>query len=189
MSDGTARRREKASDIEELPRPPRAPDPHKGERQPPKPPPPPKQEASTEAPERPSRSRKVSPPREQAPPKEGTPTDPEATENGNAGGSRGRNRKRGPRRRPPRGPRVRADRVMLVREDERGAQMAVLENGSIVEHYVTHQGDRSFVGNVYLGKVQNVLPGMEASFVDIGEARNGVLYAGEVGIAGDEGDE
>jgi ribonuclease E len=79
---------------------------------------------------------------------------------------------------------------MLVHAIEgRGAQMAVLEGKSIVEHYVTHPDDRSYVGNVYLGKVQNVLPGMEASFVDIGEARNGVLYAGEVGIAGDEGDE
>jgi ribonuclease E len=78
---------------------------------------------------------------------------------------------------------------MLVHEDERGAQMAVLEKGDIVEHYITHPDDRSYVGNVYLGRVQNVLPGMEASFIDIGEARNGVLYAGEVGIAGDEGDE
>jgi ribonuclease E len=78
---------------------------------------------------------------------------------------------------------------MLVHQDEHGAQMAVLEGSQIVEHYITHPDDRSYVGNVYLGKVQNVLPGMEASFVDIGEARNGVLYAGEVGIAGDEGDE
>jgi len=78
---------------------------------------------------------------------------------------------------------------MLVHGHAKGAQIAVLENGAIVEHYVTRHEDRSYVGNVYLGKVQNVLPGMEASFVDIGEARNGVLYAGEVGIAGDEGDE
>ena len=78
---------------------------------------------------------------------------------------------------------------MLVHDDVKGTQIAVLEKKEIVEHYVTRQDDRSYVGNVYLGKVQNVLPGMEASFVDIGEARNGVLYAGEVGIAGDEGDE
>ncbi len=75
---------------------------------------------------------------------------------------------------------------MLVHGQDGGAQIAVLEDGKIVEHYVTHPEDRTLVGNVYLGRVQNVLPGMEASFVDIGEARNGVLYAGEVGIPGDD---
>ncbi len=101
-------------------------------------------------------------------------------------------RKRGTRkRRPPRrtGVRPEVDRVMLVHADVKGTQIAVLEEGDIVEHYVTRHDDRSIAGNVYLGKVQNVLPGMEASFVDIGESRNGVLYAGEVGIAGEEGDE
>lgn len=78
---------------------------------------------------------------------------------------------------------------MLVHGDVKGTQIAVLEEGNIVEHYVTRHDDRSIVGNVYLGKVQNVLPGMEASFVDIGESRNGVLYAGEVGIAGEDGEE
>lgn len=78
---------------------------------------------------------------------------------------------------------------MLVHGESDAAQIAVLEQDRIVEHYVTHAEDRSIVGNVYLGRVQNVLPGMEASFVDIGEARNGVLYAGEVGVAGEEGDE
>jgi ribonuclease E len=78
---------------------------------------------------------------------------------------------------------------MLVHADPKGTQMAVLELDEIVEHYVTRAEDESLVGNVYLGRVQNVLPGMEASFVDIGQERNGVLYAGEVGIAGDEGDE
>jgi ribonuclease E len=78
---------------------------------------------------------------------------------------------------------------MLVHADPRGTQIGVLEEGEIVEHYVTRSHDRSIVGNVYLGRVQNVLPGMEASFVDVGEARNGVLYAGEVGIAGDEGED
>jgi len=95
------------------------------------------------------------------------------------------------------------ERFMLVHDDPEGIQIAVLEesNGGrraanvaappyqIVEHYVTREEDRSIVGNVYLGRVQNVLPGMEASFVDINESRNGVLYAGEVGIAGEEGDE
>jgi ribonuclease E len=78
---------------------------------------------------------------------------------------------------------------MLVHADPAGTQIAVLEDGVIVEHYVTRAGDRSMLGNVYLGRVQNVLPGMEASFVDFGAARNGVLYAREVGIGGDEGDE
>jgi ribonuclease E len=96
-------------------------------------------------------------------------------------------RRRGPRRRPQRRPQI--DRVMLVHADERGTQIAVLEKDEIVEHYTARHEDRSIVGNVYLGRVQNVLPGMEASFVDIGESRNGVLYAGEVGIVGDEGEE
>ena len=77
---------------------------------------------------------------------------------------------------------------MLVHERPGGTQIAVLEEDVVVEHYVTGADDRSLVGNIYLGRVQNVLPGMEASFVDIGEARNGVLYAGEVGIPGEEGD-
>ncbi|MDQ3958038.1 MAG: Rne/Rng family ribonuclease, partial [Actinomycetota bacterium] len=79
--------------------------------------------------------------------------------------------------------------VMLVHEKPDGIQIGVLEKDSIVEHYVARDEDRSIVGNVYLGRVQNVLPGMEASFIDIGEPRNGVLYAGEVGIAGDEGED
>jgi ribonuclease E len=78
---------------------------------------------------------------------------------------------------------------MLVHADERGTQIAVLEKDEIVEHYTARHEDRSIVGNVYMGRVQNVLPGMEASFVDIGESRNGVLYAGEVGIVGDEGED
>jgi ribonuclease E len=100
----------------------------------------------------------------------------------------GNRRKRaGSRRRTRNIPSV--ERVMLVHGEGDRAQIAVLEEGQIVEHYVTHAEDRSIVGNIYLGRVQNVLPGMEASFVDIGESRNGVLYAGEVGIAGDEDDE
>ena len=101
--------------------------------------------------------------------------------------SNGRSRRRGQRRRPPH--KQAAERVMLVHADPEGSQIAVLEEDTIVEHYVTREEDRSIVGNIYLGRVQNVLPGMEASFVDVGEGRNGVLYAGEVGIAGDEGDE
>jgi ribonuclease E len=69
---------------------------------------------------------------------------------------------------------------MLITEHGERLQIAVVEGRDLVEHYVTRTGARSMVGNVYLGKVQNVLPGMEAAFVDIGRGRNGVLYAGEV---------
>ena len=69
---------------------------------------------------------------------------------------------------------------MLVTVGEHRTQIAVLEDRSLVEHYVTRREDVSYVGNIYLGRVQNVLPGMEAAFVDIGKGRNGVLYAGEV---------
>ncbi|UTT50130.1 translation initiation factor IF-2 N-terminal domain-containing protein [Rhodococcus gordoniae] len=77
------------------------------------------------------------------------------------------------------------DRVMVVRERTGGAhagmtQVAVLEDGILVEHFVTTSGSASMVGNIYLGRVQNVLPSMEAAFIDIGRGRNGVLYAGEV---------
>src|ERR671918_816324 len=102
-------------------------------------------------------------------------------------GNAGRKRTRG--RRPQRSSAPQTQRTMLVHADPRGTQIAVLEESQIVEHYVARSHDRSLVGNIYLGRVQNVLPGMEASFVDVGEARNGVLYAREVGIAGDEGDE
>ncbi|OZF47444.1 translation initiation factor IF-2 N-terminal domain-containing protein [Rhodococcus sp. 14-2470-1a] len=77
------------------------------------------------------------------------------------------------------------DRVMVVREKsfpDHGdtTQVAVLEDGVLVEHFVTSSASASMVGNVYLGRVQNVLPSMEAAFIDIGRGRNGVLYAGEV---------
>jgi ribonuclease E len=69
---------------------------------------------------------------------------------------------------------------MVVRQRGERTQIAVLEDGVLVEHYVDKSSHQSFVGNVYLGKVQNVLPSMEAAFVDIGKGRNAVLYAGEV---------
>ena len=81
------------------------------------------------------------------------------------------------------------DRVMVVRDTvrteppnqgSRYTQIAVLEDGIVVEHFVTSAASASLVGNIYLGIVQNVLPSMEAAFVDIGRGRNGVLYAGEV---------
>jgi ribonuclease E len=69
---------------------------------------------------------------------------------------------------------------MLITEHEERDQIAVLEDRELVEHYITRVGARSMVGNIYLGRVQNVLPGMEAAFVDVGKGRNAVLYAGEV---------
>jgi ribonuclease E len=84
------------------------------------------------------------------------------------------------RRRPQVHAPRRTDKTMLITEHGDRLQMAVVEGRELVEHYVTRTGVRSMVGNVYLGRVQNVLPGMEAAFVDIGRGRNGVLYAGEV---------
>ncbi|HET9117239.1 MAG TPA: translation initiation factor IF-2 N-terminal domain-containing protein, partial [Pseudonocardiaceae bacterium] len=72
------------------------------------------------------------------------------------------------------------ERTMVVRERPERTQIAVLEDDILVEHFVTTSGSGSLVGNVYLGRVQNVLPSMEAAFVDIGRGRNAVLYAGEV---------
>ena len=81
------------------------------------------------------------------------------------------------------------DRVMAVRQRGNLAQVALLEDDILVEHFVSRAGSASMIGNVYLGKVQNVLPSMEAAFIDIGRGRNAVLYAGEVnwdtaGLAG-----
>jgi Ribonuclease G/E len=71
-------------------------------------------------------------------------------------------------------------RTMLVSNREDRTQIAVLEDRTVCEHYVTRKKDVTFVGNIYMARVQNVLPGMEAAFLDIGKGRNGVLYAGEV---------
>ena len=81
------------------------------------------------------------------------------------------------------------DRQMVVRERDGLNQIAVLEDGLLVEHYVARHTQASMVGNVYIGRVQNVLPSMEAAFVDLGKGRNAVLYAGEVNwdAAGMEG--
>jgi len=78
---------------------------------------------------------------------------------------------------------------MVVREVNGLTQIAVLEDGVLVEHYISSQSQASMAGNVYLGRVQNVLPSMEAAFVDVGKGRNAVLYAGEVNwdAAGMEG--
>ncbi|HEY9388566.1 MAG TPA: Rne/Rng family ribonuclease [Mycobacteriales bacterium] len=72
------------------------------------------------------------------------------------------------------------DRVMVVRQRGERTQIAVLEDGVLVEHYISRATSTSYAGNVYVGRVQNVLPSMEAAFIDIGKGRNAVLYAGEV---------
>ncbi|QIR69645.1 Rne/Rng family ribonuclease [Kocuria sp. KD4] len=72
------------------------------------------------------------------------------------------------------------ERKMLVRQKDDRIQIGVLEDGILAEHFVSHTQQDSLIGNVYVGKVQNVLPSMEAAFVDIGRGRNAVLYAGEV---------
>ena len=91
---------------------------------------------------------------------------------------------RSARGRRPREPQVTppriTDKLMVITEHGERDQIAVLEENLLVQHYVTRRGAHSMVGNVYLGRIQNVLPGMEAAFVDIGRGRNGVLYAGEV---------
>lgn len=71
-------------------------------------------------------------------------------------------------------------KTMLVTTTDERTQIAVLEERTVVEHYVTRKSDVTLVGNMYMARVQNVLPGMEAAFLDIGKGRNGVLYAGEV---------
>ncbi|WP_247828828.1 Rne/Rng family ribonuclease [Arthrobacter antioxidans] len=72
------------------------------------------------------------------------------------------------------------DRQMIVRQSDDRIQIGVLEDGMLAEHFVSRTQQDSLIGNVYVGKVQNVLPSMEAAFVDIGRGRNAVLYAGEV---------
>lgn len=79
------------------------------------------------------------------------------------------------------------DRQMVVRSAHNRIQIGVLEDNVLVEHYVARSSETSLIGNVYLGKVQNVLPSMEAAFVDIGRGRNAVLYSGEVDWSSFEG--
>jgi len=136
---------------------------------------------------------KVRAPRESAP----TRTERPSRNNKERDRDRGRNRER--RERDDRAPRdftrrrgtiiteqeflarrENVDREMLVRQTGDRTQIAVLEDKIMVEHYVNRNSNISYVGNVYLGRVQNVLPSMEAAFIDIGKGRNAVLYAGEV---------
>ena len=76
------------------------------------------------------------------------------------------------------------DRAMVIRQRKDLTQIAVLEDKVLVEHYVARESQTSLIGNIYLGRVQNVLPSMEAAFIDIGKGRNAVLYAGEVNWPG-----
>ena len=107
---------------------------------------------------------------------------------GTSGPTRLRRGRTGLRRRREPTPVIRQDEdmVMVLTENGDRDQIAVLEGTDLVQHYVTRQGARSMVGNVYLGRVQNVLPGMEAAFVDIGRGRNAVLYAGEVNYSDED---
>src|SRR5437870_3149315 len=72
--------------------------------------------------------------------------------------------------------------LMCVHVRPDATQIAVLEGRSLIEHYVSRPADdvTQIHGNIYLGRVQNVLPGMEAAFVDIGTPKNAVLYRGDV---------
>src|SRR4029434_6319465 len=81
--------------------------------------------------------------------------------------------------------------MMCVHVSDKATQIAVLEGRALIEHYVSHPSDdiSQIHGNIYLGKVQNVLPGMEAAFVDIGTPKNAVLYRGDVQFDADEVDE
>ena len=121
------------------------------------------------------------------------PTRERSTRDRNSRTSRDRGRERGDSYREPyrrRGTiltdadflarRENVDREMVVRQVGDRIQIAVIEDNVMVEHYVNRNANVSYVGNVYLGRVQNVLPSMEAAFVDIGKGRNAVLYAGEV---------
>ena len=83
------------------------------------------------------------------------------------------------------------DRRLVIRQSEDYTQLAVIEDNILVEHYVDKASATSLIGNIYVGKVQNVLPSMEAAFIDIGRGRNAVLYAGEVdwstfGVTGED---
>ena len=75
---------------------------------------------------------------------------------------------------------------MLVSTDSGETRIAVLEGPTLVEYYTAQSKSQSLVGNIYLGKVKNVLPGMEAAFVDFGEQKNGVLYVSDINRVNNE---
>jgi ribonuclease G len=100
-------------------------------------------------------------------------------------------RKRAPARKPSatgaRSAAVDLEKEILVSVDVGEQRVAVLEDGVVAEVYLERPGHRSIAGNVYKGVVDNVLPGMEASFVDIGLAKNGFLYVDEIVVPELEG--
>lgn len=134
--------------------------------------------APPEAEKPPSRTRRAKPASSQSvTPASDEPTDDSPKAKPIRRKRRGGRRSGGEKTYTPKGP-----RTMLISVGSDRIQIAALEGRELIEHYVAHTDDRSIVGNVYLGRVQNVLPGMEAAFLDIGESRNAVLYAGEVGF-------
>ncbi len=78
--------------------------------------------------------------------------------------------------------------LMVVSKQPDATHIAVLEGRTLIEYYVSRPNDNIFQihGNIYLGRVQNVLPGMEAAFVDIGTPKNAVIYRGDVQIDKDD---
>jgi len=113
-----------------------------------------------------------------------TPTpvvaNPQSADSGETGGSPRRKRRRGGRERSK--TRNVGRYLMCVHVEGPTTHIAMLEGRSLVEHYVVKETDETIQidGNLYLGRVQNVLPGMEAAFVDIGIPKNAVLYRGDV---------
>jgi ribonuclease E len=115
--------------------------------------------------------------------------DPEADDAEDAGdaGDSGENSARSSTRGRRRSGRERRGRpvgryLMCVHVRPHATQIAVLEGRTLVEHFVSRASDDTsqIDGNIYLGRVQNVLPGMEAAFIDIGTPKNAVLYRGDV---------
>jgi ribonuclease G len=85
------------------------------------------------------------------------------------------------RRAPRRAPLPKAKRELLISVDAGEKRVAVLEDDKVAEVYLERPERRSIAGNIYLGVVDNVLPGMEAAFVEIGLEKNGFLYVDEIG--------
>ena len=141
----------------------------------------------------PVKSKPQGPPRDpsRAPkPVVATPAPPDATgevdeTTKEGGGSSKRRRRRGGRERKGR---TVGRYLMCVHVEGTTTHIAMLEGRSLVEHYVVRETDETtqIDGNLYLGRVQNVLPGMEAAFVDIGIPKNAVLYRGDVHFDADD---
>jgi ribonuclease E len=138
----------------------------------------------------PAKTPAKAPPRERAKPAEKTDgrRRTRAASAASGGPTRLRRGRTGTRRHREPTPVIRQDedKVMVITENGERDQIAVLHDRDLVQHYVTRTGAHSMVGNVYLGRVQNVLPGMEAAFVDVGRGRNAVLYAGEVNYSDED---